>query len=240
MFMAYNSTFCWVNKSGVLDLISYSNPYNDKEVVLTGGMHSSNEYMSCLIDLVTGKSISTELDLPLGSDIKSTIINGAKKRIGYLANGNIFICNYITMKNKSSISTEFDWNNSNIKVCFSKDGSLVYIFNKDDLRLVVYDAVTGAKKDELIIDSNPKLYSAGYLNGDKEEFAIVKNDSMEFWSISTKSIIRKIPFYSNAENVEFRNNGDNITLVINNNNFGSTSYRVGSQFLTSRLQNKSS
>jgi hypothetical protein len=212
-FLAFNTAFCWVNKSGVLALKSYSNPYNDKEVVLTGSTHSS------LIDLVTGKCYSTKLDFPYGFELKGTIINGAKNRIGYLSKGQIYIYNYLTMEKISIISTEFDWNNSNIKVCFSKDGSLVYILNKDELRLVVYDAFSGEKKDELIIDSNPKLYSTGYLNGDKEEFALIKNDSMEFWSIAAKSITRKIPFNSKAENVEFRNNGDNITLVLNTNNF---------------------
>jgi hypothetical protein len=219
MFIVSNFAFCWVNKSGILDLISYSNPYNDKEVVLTGITHSSNVYMSCVIDMVSGKGLSTELDLLYGSNLKRTIINGVKKRIGYLADSKIHIYNYINMVKIAEIYTGKDWNNSNTKICFSKDGTLIYVFEADELRLTVYEVDTGIIKEVFLIDSNPKLYSAGYLNGDKEEFAIVKNDSMEFWSIATKTITRKIPFNSKSEKVEFRNNGDNITLVLNSNNF---------------------
>jgi hypothetical protein len=101
-----------------------------------------------------------------------------------------------------------------LKVCFSKDGSKIYTLKKSELRLSVYDVSIGTKSDEILINANPTFYSAAYLNSEKDEFALVKSDSLEIWSISSGSMDRKIPFDIQAESVQFRNSGNNISYKV--------------------------
>ncbi|MCO5251187.1 MAG: T9SS type A sorting domain-containing protein [Candidatus Kapabacteria bacterium] len=187
------------------------NPYNDEEIVFTA---SSN---ICRLDINSGNLDFASLSISNSGDIKDVIINGESKRIGYLFNGRIAIFNYMDFTEVANFTINYVGDSQDTKVSFSKDGNKVYTFKKSELRLSVYDIPSVTKSDEIIINANPTFYSAAFLNSDKAEFALLINDSLEIWSIPARSLDRKIPFDSNAELLQFRNSGDNITYKIDDN-----------------------
>ncbi len=212
-FVLSISLFGWTKGSFIRsDFIS--NPYNDEEIVFTGTNSQSYELSACKFDINTGNSVFKEISLPNSSTIRDVIINGNSKRIGYLLNGKIVIFNYNDFSEIINFSLNYSGDSQDMKVCFSKDGSFVYTLKKSELRLTIYDVSSGLKQNEILINANPAFYSGVFLNSEKDEFALMINDSLEIWSISSGSMDRKIPFDSNAKLVQFRNSGNNISYKV--------------------------
>lgn len=209
------SLFGWSKGSYMKpDLIS--NPYNDQEIIFTDTKIQSNELSVCKIDLITGKSILKKLALPNYSTVFDAVINGNSRAIGYLLDGKIIIFNYDNFTEIANFPLNYSGDSQDTKVCFSKDGSLVYTLKKSELRLSIYEVSSGTKLNQFLLNANPAFYSAGYLNSEKDEFALVKNDSLEIYAISNGNIVRTIPFDSKAELVQFRNSGNEISYKVGN------------------------
>jgi len=209
------SLFGWSKGSYMKpDLIS--NPYNDQEIIFTGSIAQNHELTACKFNINTGQSIFKKLILPNPATIYDAIINGNTKRIGYLLSGKIVILNYDDFSEIATFSLNYSGDSKDTKVCFSNDGSLVYTLKKSELRLSKYNVSSGTKQNEILINANPAFYSGAFLNSEKDEFALLINDSLEIWSISSESIERKIPFDSKAELVQFRNSGNSISYKVGN------------------------
>jgi hypothetical protein len=213
-----SSLFGWT-KGSFFQPEFISNPYNDEEIVFIGSSKIGNQNV-CRLDINTGELDFDRILLPSSEgELKDVIINGESKRIGYLLQGIIAIFNYMDFTEIANFTFNYTGDSEDTKVSFSKDGNKVYTLKKSELRLSVYDIPSGTKLDEIIINANPTFYSGAFLNSDKDEFALIINDSLEIWSISSRSLDRKIPFNSNAELIQFRNSGDNITYKIGKNIF---------------------
>ncbi len=184
---SYN-LFGWSNTK-LLNSYLLANPYNDKDIVMISDIYGGNvnHFYSSTIDLVTGKCTNTEMNLDYNFDLKLTIINSDKKYVAYCGSGVIHIYNYQNMQKISEISTTLDFSNPNLKLEFSKDGSQIYSLNKEELRFIKYDVLSGTKAVELII--NAILYILRcLLNSEKDEFALSINDSLRFGQFQIKKL----------------------------------------------------
>ena len=208
---AYQFSFSW-EKADRLSVLCIANAYNDSDIVVVNKI-STYQFALIYVDLTTGKCTNQHLDLPNTAKITGAAINANSKSAAFLSEGNIYIYNFKTMTQITVIKAVYDYTKDSVKLSFSKDGSNIYLLNKDELRIIVYNAATGSMINNTILITNPAKYTDAVLYPEKDEFALVRNDSLEIWSLTSMSIMRNIPIDSGALNVQFRLGGDQISYA---------------------------